>query len=182
MTQTAANVKVGVTGSIYKAPTATSLPTTVDEALDGSFNDVGYISEDGVTTATNADTNDIRAWQNGDTVRKVQTSHDFTVAFTMLETNSEALELYYGNFTAGPGGDPGVVQVQASQGFRGCFVMNVVDDDQLIRIVLPDAQVSERQDVVYVNGDAISYGVTLTCYADTSGVKAYIYFETDAAS
>lgn len=180
--QTAANVRVGVTGAVYKAATGTTLPTDVSSALDVGFEDVGYIGEDGVVTSTGTDTNDIKAWQNGETVRKVQTSHDFTLAFTMIETNAKTLELYYGNFEAGPGGASGVVEVRSEQGWRGELVLNVVDDDQLIRIVVPDAQVTEREDVSYVNGDAIAYGVTITCYPDNTGVKAYIYFETDAAS
>ena len=182
MAQVASNVRVGVTGAVYKAPTGTALPTSVSAALNAAFRDVGYISEDGVTTSTPTDTNDIRAWQNGDIVRRVQTSHDFTIAFTMIETNAEVLEMYYGNFTAGPGGASGVVEVRSEQGWRGEIVLHVVDDDQLIRVVVPDGQITERDDVAYVNGDAIAYGVTITCYPDVTGVKAYIYFETDAAS
>src|SRR5688572_29067903 len=176
MAQTAANVRVGVTGAVYVAPTGTALPESVAAALDAAFDDVGYITEDGVTTATSIDVNDIKAWQNGDTVRKIQTGHDFTVAFGMLETNPTALELYYGNYAAG------VVEVRGSQGFRGAFVINVVDDTDLIRIVIPDAQVTEKTDVNYVNADPATYGVTLTCYPDTNGVKAYLYFETVGAS
>lgn len=176
---TAANVLVGVTGSVYVAPTGTALPTTVDGALNAAFDDVGYISEEGVVTSTSTDTNDIKAWQNGDTVRRVQTAHDYSVAFTMLETNPTALELYYGNFTTGTNGE---VQVTGEQGYRGAFVVNVVDDDNLIRIVIPDGQVTEKQDVSYVNADPLSYGVTITCYPDASGVKAYIYFEANGAS
>lgn len=176
MTLVAANVRVGVTGALFVAPTGSALPTTVGGGLNGAFSDVGYITEDGVSTSTSIDTNDIKAWQNGDTVRKVQTGHDFTVAFTMLETNPTSLELYYGNYTAG------TVEVRGDQGYRGSFVINVVDDTELIRIVIPDGQVTEKSDVGYVNADPASYGVTLTCYPDTSGVKAYIYLETVGAS
>lgn len=181
MTLTAANVRVGVTGTVKMAATGTALPTTIPASLNSGFNDVGYISEDGVVTATSTDVTDIKAWQNGETVRKIQTSHDFTVQFAMIETNERSLELYYGAYSHNFGAD-GSVQVRASQGYRGCFVIDVVDDEDLIRIVLPDAQVTEREDVSYVNGEAISYGVTLTCYPDVSGVKAYIYFDTNAAS
>lgn len=182
MANLASNVRVGVTGAVWKAIAGTPIPTDIATALNAAFRDVGYITEDGVTTSTATDTTDIRAWQNGDTVRKVQTSHDFTISFTMLETNKESLELYYGNFTAGPGGTPGSVQVKGDQGWRGRLVLNVVDGDDLIRIVMPDAQVTEREDVPYVNGDAVTYGVTMTCYPDGTGVKAYIYFDTDGAS
>jgi len=179
---TADNVRVGVTGVVRRAVLGTALPTTVTATPDTAFWDVGYISEDGVVTSTSTDTNDIKAWQNGDLVRRVQTSHDYTVQFTMLETNETTLELYYGNFTHGAGAASGVAQVRGEQGYRGSFLVDVVDDTNRIRLVLPDAQVTDRGDVSYVNGDAIQYQVTLTCYPDASGNKAYIYVETDAAS
>ena len=176
MATTASSVLVGVTGSVYMAPTGTALPTTTGASLNAAFVEVGYISEAGVITSTSTSTNDIKAWQNGDVVRRVQTQHDYTVKFTMLESNPNSLELYYNDYTSGD------VQVTGTQGFRGCFVINVVDGTDLVRIVLPDAQVTERGDVAYVNGDAASYEVTLTSYPDGSSVKAYLYFTTDGAS
>jgi hypothetical protein len=182
MANSANNVRVGVTGAVYFAPASTAVPTSVSTALNAAFEDVGYISEDGVTESTATDTNDIRAWQNGDIVRRVQTSHDYSVAFTMIETKAKSLELFYGNFTAGPGGASGVVEVNGEQPYRGAFVLHVIDDTDLIRVVIPDGQVTERGDVQRVNGDATSYPVTITAYPDANGVKAFIYYETDAAS
>lgn len=182
MANTADNVRVGVTGAVYFAPSGTAVPTSVSTALNAAFNDVGYIAEDGITESTSTSTNDIRAWQNGDIVRRVQTSHDYTVAFTMLETKAKSLELYYGNFTAGPGGASGQVTVDGAQPYRGAFVLHVIDDTNLIRIVIPDGQITERGDVTYANGDAIAFPVTITAYPDGNGDKAFIYYETDAAS
>lgn len=176
MVLTAANVKVGVTGAVFAAPAGTAVPSSVSGSLDGAFEDVGYISEEGVSTSTSIDVNDIKAWQNGDTVRKIQTGHDFTLTFAMLETNPTALEVYYGDYATG------AVQVTGTQGYRGAFVINVVDGDDLIRIVIPDGQVTDKQDVNYVNADPITYGVTITTYPDTSGVKAYIYFDSAGTS
>lgn len=182
MTLTAANVRVGVTGTVSVAVSGTAVPTTVSGALNAAFFDLGYISEDGVSTSTSTDVNDIKAWQNGTIVRKVQTSHDYTLTFTMLETSEKTLEVYYGNFTHGAGAASGVSQVTGTQGYRGAWVLNVVDGTDLIRIVLPDGQVTEHGDVVYANGDPVGYEITVTAYPDTSGVKAYVYTETTAAS
>ena len=175
-------VQGAVTGSVYVAPASTAVPTTIAGALNAAFNDVGYISEDGVVTSTNSDTNEIKAWQNGDIVRVIQTSHEFTLKFTMIETNEYALKAYYNSYTHGAGAADGVVQVTGTAAFRGAWVINVVDGTDLIRIVVPDGQVTDRDDVSYVNGDPISYGVTVTCYPDSSNVKAYIYFAADYAS
>lgn len=182
MVLTAANVKVAVTGSVYVAVSGTALPTTVTGALNAAFTDVGYISEDGITAATASDQTDIKAWQNGDTVRSIQSGHDFTVAFTMIETNEKTLEVYFNNFTHGAGAASGIAQVKGTAPYRGAWVINVVDGTDLIRIVIPDGQISARDDISLASGDAIGYGVTIKAYPDASGVKAYYYTETVAAS
>ena len=176
MATTAGNVRVGVTGGVYGAPAGTTLPTTVDGALDGGFVELGYISEDGITQAIASDITDIQAWQNGDVVRKVQTSHDLTYAMAFLETSEAVLEAYYGNFAAGE------VEIKGEQGVRQCWVLQVIDGNTAIRIVIPDGQVTERGDIAYVNGEAVQYPVTITCYPDSLGVKAYMYTDLDTAS
>jgi hypothetical protein len=174
MATTADLVRVGVTGGVYTAPEGTAIPTTVEGALDGAFAEVGYVSEDGLTQSIGADITDIKAWQNGDVVRKIQTSHDLTFAFTMIETSSVTLEAYYGNYTAG------TVEITGDQLPHGPWVLSVIDGDAVIRIVIPDGQVTERGDISYVNGDAVGYPVTISCFPDVSGVKAYMYLDADA--
>lgn len=183
MALTAGAVRVGVTGAVYMAPTGTALPTSIAGSLNAAFVDVGYLSEDGITLSNSVETTDLTAWQNAAVVRKIQTSHELSAAFSMLETNANSLELYFNDYTAGPGGTDAVVQVTGTQGWRGCMVIDITDDaTNDVRIVLPDAQVIEFADINVVNGDAMQYGVTLTCYPDGSDVKAYLYFDTDYAS
>jgi hypothetical protein len=174
MATTASLVRVGVTGGAYTAPEGTTIPTTAEASLDGAFAEVGYISEDGVTQSMAADITDIRAWQNGDVVRKIQTSHDLTYAFTMIETSEVTLEAYYGNYTTG------TVEINADQLPHGPWVLSVIDGDAVIRIVIPDGQVTERGDISYVNGDAVGYPITITAFPDGSGNKAYMYLDADA--
>lgn len=169
MTTTADNVRVGVTGSVYVADTGTTLPLNAAANLDAGFDDVGYISDDGVTQSINEDITDIKAWQNGDVVRKVQTSHDLTYQFNMLETSETTLGLFYGNYTAG------TVEITGTQLDHHAWVLNVVDGDDHIRIVIPDGQITERGDVVFQNEDAVMYPVTVTCFPDGDQVKAYLY-------
>lgn len=175
MPTTADNVRVAVTGSINKGPADTTLPEDALEALDGGFVELGYASEDGVTQAIAEDRTDIIAWQNADVVRKVRTSHDVTYAFSMLETNLDTLETYYGDGSVSGTLADGVVEIKGDMDTRGAWVIHVIDGDQLIRIVIPDGQVTERGDVEYVSGNAIMYPVTITAYPDDDDVKAYMY-------
>lgn len=172
---TAANVRVGVTGGVFGAPLGTALETDALSALDAAFDDLGYISDDGITQAIGTDQTEIKAWQNGDVVRKIQTSHDLTYQFAMLEESDATLIAYYGNSA------DGVVEVRGEQGVRQSWVIEVEDGDNVLRIVIPDGQVTEREDVVFLNEEAISYGVTITCYPDADGVKAYQYRDSSGS-
>lgn len=174
---TAANVLVGATGFIYGAPTGTTLPTTPSASLAGAFGDLGYISDEGVVQAIGRDITEIKAW-GGDVVRKIATSHDLTFHFTMIETNPDSLEAYYGEQT-----DPStVVEIKSQFGLRQAWVVDVADGTNIVRIAIPDGEVLEVDDVTYATEEAIGYGITISCYADTSGVKAYKYVLDPAVS
>lgn len=169
MALVADNVRVGVTGAVYVAPEDTSLPNDAETPLDGAFADVGYISDEGITEAQGTETNAIMAWQDGALVRRVQTSHDLTYAFTMLETNETVLAEYYGNYAAG------VIKIDGKELPRRAWVISVIDGEHAMRIVVPHGQITERGEISYVNGEPIGRQVTVTCYPDDTGVKAYVY-------
>lgn len=171
MANTAANVRVGVTGSASHAPLGTTLPVDATAKLAATFKDVGYVSEDGVTQSMSTDVTDIKAWQGGDVVRKVQTSHDLTYQFSMMESTTENLGLYYADTAA----SATAVKVTGAQPEHKVWVLELIDGGQTIRVVLPDAQITERGDLTWTNGDAVLYDVTITAYPDANGVKAYIY-------
>lgn len=173
MSLTAENTRVAVTGGLYHGVAGTPIPTDATTALNIALKELGYLTEDGVTQTIDEDTETIRAWQNGETVRVVQTSHEVTYEFSLLETSALTLETYYGNHTVD--GGAGTTQIKAGQGKRGRWVLHVIDGIYKVRIVVPDGQVTERGDIEYVNGNAIMYPLTVTCYPDSAGVKAYLY-------
>lgn len=165
-------VRVGVTGGIYAGlGSSPTLPEDATSSPGSGLIEVGYVAEDGVTQTINADTTDVKAWQNGDVVRKIQTSHDVTFAFSMLETNDTSLEVYYGQKPSASGG----IEIRGDQLPRMPWVIDVIDGIHRIRLAIPDAQVTERGDVQYVGTDAILYPITLTAFPDSDGVKAHLY-------
>jgi hypothetical protein len=167
--QTADNVRVAVTGAVYYGPAGTALPTNATTSLNAAFEELGYVDDNGLTQTIDESTTRIQAWQNGDTVRTVQDSHALTYQFACLETNDQVLDAYYGNYVNG------TVEVRADAETRGEWVFHIIDGGDLIRIVVPDGQVTDRGDISYVNGDAIKYPLTIECYPDADGVKAYLY-------
>jgi hypothetical protein len=157
-------VEVASTGAVYLAPLGTTLPTDSSTALAAAYTNVGYLSEDGITESPDEDTNEIQAWQNGDVVRTVQTSHSISYSFTMIETNEYSLKAYYGNYTAGGW------KINGAQLPRQVLVIETIDAGKLRRRVAQVAQVTERGDVELTNSEATGYEVTFTCYPGTDGV------------
>lgn len=187
-TPTAANVLVGkplASGGILTADvddaTAT-LPTDASTALPAAFKGSGYASSDGVTQTIGTDTTEIKAW-GGDLVRTVQTSHKLTYKVKIIETTTTNLGLYYGddNVTetaaSATHGLQRTVLVNATELPHKKWVVAVKDGANTIRIAIPDGQITDRGDITYKDDEAIAYEATITCYADASGNKAYLYLD-----
>lgn len=179
MSNTAANVLAVASGKIYGAVAGTALPTAEVAGLAAAFTtgDLGYISDAGVIQGIAKNVTTIQAW-GGDVVRKIQTSHDLTYKFAMIETNVNSLNTYYGAQSAAGT----VTQISAARGLRQSWVIDVVDGTNLIRIVIPDGEVIDLSDVTYSSTGAIQYEVTVTCYADATNFKAYLYIHDTGAS
>lgn len=180
MADVAANVRIGVTGGVFNGPTTTPLPATPTVALNAAFlaRELGYLSEAGVTQSIASSVTTIKAWQNSDTVRKVQTEHDVTYALEFEETSPLTWETYYGNYTA-IDSSSGVSTITGALMPLQAWVIDVIDGLAHIRLVLPSAQITDRGDTVMSNAGALVYPITLTAFPDNSGVKAYKYMDRD---
>lgn len=172
-------VYVGADGRGYVAPRGTSAPTSASATLNAAFKELGWLHEDGLVEAANADSAEIKAW-DGTTVRKVMTSSEFTFQVKLLETNEHTLELYYsGSAVATDGGTGSKVDVKAPESDRRAFVFDVLDGAHVARIYIPDGEVTERGDITYANGEPIAYDVTITAYPNSNGVSFTKFFDED---
>lgn len=173
MTLEATEVMVGVTGEAFFAAAGTTLPTDSSTALPVAFAGLGYNTESGINETVGQTITKLRAWQNADVVRTLRTEHDVEYAFDLMQTNAATLEAYYGVGTY----SSGVVQVKSATGKRGVWVIEVIDGTDVVRVVIPDGEVSNDSTTIsHVNDGAITYPITITCYPDDSGVKAYKYY------
>jgi hypothetical protein len=169
-------VRVAVTGGIYaNLDGGASAPTSATSDLGPDLDEMGYLTDAGVVMAIDSTTENITAWQNADNVRTIQTAHDVTFDLTLLETNEHTMRAFFGNY------DDGHVQVTGDVMPRMLWVLDVLDGDQKIRVVIPEGQITERGDVSMVNGQAMSYPITLTAYP-VDGVKAHIYLASAVSS
>jgi hypothetical protein len=166
MANDAGKVAVAVTGQIYRAPLATAAPTSQASALNAAFLDLGYIGEDGVTSAMPAsgDTNLIKAWQNATTVRTLRTPSEdpTTFSFVALETNKTVVESWAGATVTQTATEGSYTLNGTSTRTHYAWVIDVVDGSELERVYIPDGVVIEVGDRVYANQEPIGYEMTIS--------------------
>lgn len=161
MAQNAAAVLVGADGFVLVGDLGATAPTaasTLATLLAGGYEEVGYISTDGVTESNTRTTQALNAWQRNARVRTLTTEGSSSFALTMIETNAAAVELYYG---VAPDEDGAIVQNPGAASPRKSFIVGVIDGDQRVLHYIPDGQVTERGDVTYVNNAPIGRQITI---------------------
>lgn len=178
---TASNVSTGkpkVAGAVYRAPKGTTLPTDASTALANTFEDMGYISEDGITNSNSPDSEKIKDW-GGQTVLVVVNEKPDKFKIKFLESlNADVLETVYGaaNVTVGTGTIS--VVANAAELDEYVYVIDMVmKGGALKRIVIPCGSLSELGDIVYKANEAVGYEVTLECLPDSSGNSHYEYIK-----
>lgn len=171
---TAGKPKVG--GAIYVAPTGTTLPTDATTTLDAAFENLGYISEDGVTQNITRDSENIKAW-GGDTVLTSQTDFAETFSFRMIEAlNLAAKKVTFGADNVTGTLETGVtVKTNAKELPAQSYVIEMVQNGHLVRKVIPNAKVTELGEIQYVDGQAVGYEPTITALPDSTGNTSYEY-------
>jgi hypothetical protein len=165
------NVRVALTGAVYSAPLNTSRPANAVQSWPTGWVDLGWLSDDGITEAYNDDSNEIKAWQGGTTVRRVISGSEATLEFTCIETKPDVVELFHKSGTIAAG----VLEVMAPTGDERMFGLDVLDDDTYLRIVIPRGELTERGDVTYKSDEAVGYPMTITAYPGDSGLVLYKY-------
>lgn len=175
-TQNVSYGKPKVGGAIYSAPLGTTLPTDATTALDAAFENLGYVSEDGVTNENTAETESVKAW-GGDTVLTAQTAKPDNFNYTLIEsTNVNVLKEVYGPENVSGTLEAGIViKANNTQLPPHALVIDMVLKSALKRIVIPNGQVSEVGEITYVDNDAVGYETTIAALPDTAGQTHYEY-------
>lgn len=182
----AARVLVGTadqtnaTGAIFSAPLGTSLPTSATDTLNAAFHDSGYVSADGVNFTPEVSTSDITEW-NGSLVRRIKETFNGTLSWAHLETNEQSLKNAFGDsavtVTAAntTHGNQLAVAISGDLPAAKAWVFKLKDGDNRMLLVVPNGQITGVEEVSFTSTDAITWGVTLSAYPDSTGKSIYIY-------
>lgn len=174
--------KFKVGGYAYWAPSGTVLPTDSSTPLAAAFKLLGYLSEDGLTNATDTDTTEIKD-ANGTTVMKVITSYAESYQFALLEVlRVEAAKMRY-NSDAVTGTDKSMTikhQMPSDEDFVLVFEI-AMSGDVKDRLVIGNGMRAEFGDRQVHAGDAQVYDITVSANDMGNGVTAIEYIGRAAA-
>lgn len=179
MSNTAANVSVGkpqAAGGVYAGPAKANIPTSALSELHQSITGLGYVSDEGLTNGIETETADIIAW-GGERVLSVRTSRTESFSWTFIESlNEGVLAQVYGPGNVKTVAGELVVIHNSDELPNQLYVFEILmTGNKVKRIVVPDSKINEVGDVVYVDGEAVGYTVTLACFPDSSGNTVYEY-------
>lgn len=154
-----------------------TLPTNASDPIPGDFTEVGAISSDGISEATNQDRTDFFIWQNNALARRVPGQFTKTLTFAAAETSLVTVGVQF----------PGSTITQTAEGLsvaekppvtdvRNWVLHGIDGNTRALRLVVPRGEVTERGDVVWSGENVTIYEWTLSCYVDPSGNVMYRYY------
>lgn len=177
--QNVSAAKPPIGGAIYAAPVGTTLPTDTDTALDPAFKDLGFVSSDGITNGTNIDSSDVKAW-GGDTVLTTINSKDDTFKFNLIETlREDVLKFVYGAANVSGSLLTGLhIGVSSQDVPEVALVIDMLLRGNVKkRFCVAAAKISNVEDIVYNDNNAIGYNTTLKCSPGSDGYTHHEYIK-----
>jgi hypothetical protein len=152
-------------------------PTNATTALDVDFQAVGALSDEGLKESTKQDRTDIFIWQNNTLARRIPGQFTKTFQFAAAETSIFNLGLHFpGSTVASTVEGASVAEKPPATDIRAWVLYGKDGTSRTQRVYLPQAEITERGDVVWSSGGVTVYEWTLSAYVDTSGVVAYRYY------
>lgn len=170
----------GVVGYAYTLPTSAVMPKDTKTALPATAEDLGFVSEDGLSISTDRSTEPIKDW-NLDDIRLLLTEHSATLTFTIISWTIAGLKAYFGAENVTETADEVVVKINGRDIGNRAWVFNLKDLARKRRVVVPNGALSSQGEITFVKGEATPLEIELTALVDSFGEKIYIYTANAAA-
>lgn len=167
--------RLGVTGNVMLAPVGTTEPVGLAVWPDG-WDKLGWVSDDGLVEGRDEDSTAFIPWQSNSPIRSEITKSTVTYKFTCWESSFNTIGLYLrktkDDMSVVGTGATQAIQVdeggKAKQDLRA-FGFDVIDGIYQRRMIAPQAEVTDRDDLTYKSDTLIGYTYTVTCYDGPDG-------------
>lgn len=170
-----------VVGYAKRWPTTATAPTNTTAPYPSEAEDIGYVSEDGLSIETDRSVEYINDW-NLDRVRAMLTEHSAVVKFQLIGWTVESLRAFFGTENVDDSGAEIVVRVNSAQVEASGWGFNMLDNGVKRRVIIPNGVVTTQGELVFKKGEQTNLEIELECLSDNAGEKIYIYTAGSAAS
>lgn len=173
------NVRIygGMSSGVFLGPLGATLPTTdlvIPEGLDA----VGWLSEDGIGLAVEANVEKFRGYPGGTVLRTKVTSTDKSVTIQALEESPLVTALYFDHGDPVAAGDIARVDLPEMIGtVERSAVFAFEDGDVTKFLVAPKVQVTSRGELAHQTNEMTIYELGLEIIGDSyilTNSQAYI--------
>lgn len=168
----ASNARVGITGAVRVAPFGTvAVPTDATTVLDAAFDDLGFLSDDGVTVGFEDSVQNVFAWQSAQLIRSITSESVTSLNFMMLETKADNLEFFFrGSSITEVAVDNFRLDIAPLQADPRVVVLDIIDGPTSIRFLFENAEVIQRGEVQFANQDLAMWPITMNFYPASNGL------------
>jgi hypothetical protein len=177
-------VQDATTGAIQAAPVGTALPTSAREKLSTPWVDaIGYVGSDGVTISGIVAAGDILRDWGLSPIRVGKGEAEPTVQIPAIQVDETLLQLIVGKDNVAKVAATTNAGEQLTAGFNGepgpsnAMCLSMKDENRRVRIFLPNAQVTELDDINPLPSDGMAFNATFSLNADESGKFIYFIFD-----
>jgi hypothetical protein len=164
-------------GLVWMAQTGSTAPTDSTTALAAAWKNMGGIAESGVSIKQSVSTSKKKFYGSTATQRTLVTDQDTSIDVTFAEVNARVMEVYWKRAlnSITPTVGTGAFQVVGGSYTRQLYalVIDMIDGSNRLRFYCPQVEVTSNSDLTISNSEMVQWGVSLSCYPDTSG--NYIY-------
>lgn len=169
-------------GAVFYAPVGSNIPTDATTALDAAFKCLGYCSEDGLTNALSISGGSIKAW-GGETVHNYEDGFSNNFKFKLIEIlNVMVLKAVYGEKNVTGDLENGIhVSVTGQPHEDGVWVVDMVMNSYVKRIVVPRAKITAVGEIVYKDNTVAGFDTTISAAPDANGVYHHEYISKATA-
>lgn len=173
--------RAGLDGAIHVAPKGTTLPTTPTETLNVAFVHLGYNNDDGVSIDPSRDYEEFTAWQSVTPIRRVLTGTQFQLNFTLIQTNTDILELAFPGAVMQTAGGVNRLEIPANPGSdERVFIFDWKDGAINNRIIIEIGEVTDVSEIQVHRSDPVAYEFTVDSYPNVDNVIA-VWLSDDPA-
>ena len=163
------NLGIGnASGMFFHAPAGTALPTYPGETLASAWEEVGAISEDGITLNTNKTFEKLKDWAKR-IARLLPSDESGTVKAPVFDTTEESLKTIFGenNVTVTPAASAHgkLISVDIEAGNTPdpeAYLFLMKDGDDMLMIGTTKGYITEVGEVSFAPEDAITWETTIS--------------------